>query len=189
MKRGKENLDTTVLSKEEREFLDSLYLDYSRLVYSYARNYFPDQSTLEDIVQLTFLKMITYLPKLITLDRNVLPAYIVTMVKSVSIDYIRKAKIDKSVLFSELFDGFEDYLPDEFNLEEIIIDSISSMKLGAIINRLPERDQFVLSLKYLLSYTDQEIADLIKVRKATVRTILLRARNKAIRLYLSECHE
>ena len=70
------------------------------------------------------------------------------------------------------------------------MDSLLSMRqLAQVISQLPEKDQFVLEAKYLQSWCDSEIAEVLGTKENTVRTRLFRARNRALQMLLRGRHE
>jgi RNA polymerase sigma-70 factor (ECF subfamily) len=171
------------MDESDRIFMESLYQDYYKLIFKHARRYFQEQDLVEDTVQQTCLKLIRYLPKVKQLDRNSLPAYIVNVVKSVAIDFFRRQKTERAACFSEMYEGYEETLLDEADLEDEVLSKLSINKLALAILKLPEQDQFVLNAKYLMNWSDHEIAQTLGIQKATVRTRLLRAKTKALHVY------
>ena len=71
---------------------------------------------------------------------------------------------------------------NNLEIDEILIISEQSQALVAIWPLLPESDQILLEGKYLLGYTDTELADLLKCKVESIRMKLTRARRKALKL-------
>jgi RNA polymerase sigma-70 factor (ECF subfamily) len=174
--------------QSDRDYVQALYEDYHRLMFKHARKYFQGQEDLEDIVQQTVLRIIQNLSRIRELNRNALPSYIVTMVNHLAIDQIRKNQHDRSDNFSDFTEGFEERLADNFDIEEETIKNLSAIQLGKVLLKLPEKDQFVLKAKYLLAWGDAELAKALGIKKSTVRSRLLRAKQKALLLYKEEYH-
>ena len=179
----------STLDESDRLFMESLYQNYHKLMFKHARRYFQEQDIIEDIVQQTCVKLIRYLPTIKRLDCNFLPAYIVNIVTSVSIDFFRKQRAGRAVYFSEMYEGYEETLLDEFDLEDEVLSTLSSKKLALAILKLPEQDQFVLNAKYLMGWSNAEIAETLGIQKITVRTRLLRAKRKALQVLRGGLHE
>jgi RNA polymerase sigma-70 factor (ECF subfamily) len=178
-----------VNAESDRLFLEMLYDNYNRLMFKHARRYFQDQTDVEDAVQESFERLIRYLPTLRRLNRNTLAVYIVNVIRSCSMDIYRKRKIEKETNFSDIFEGFEETLVDDFD-PDCLMDSLLSMRqLAQVISQLPEKDQFVLEAKYLQSWCDSEIAEVLGTKENTVRTRLFRARNRALQMLLRGRHE
>jgi len=170
----------STMNENDQLFMEKLYHDYHRLMFYHAWRYFQDQDQVEDVVQQACLKLIKYLPTIKQLNCNVLASYIVTVIKSVAIDHFRKQKTERVYSFSDYEEGFEERLPDEQDLEDMAHVSITSDQLAQAILSLSEKDQFVLNTKYLLCWSDDEIAMALGIKKVTVRTRLFRAKRRAL---------
>ncbi len=176
---------TTLLDENDRLFLELLYDDFVGLMFKHARKYFQDQVDLEDIVQQAFLRLIKYLPTIKQLKRNALAVYIVNVIRSCSLDFYRKRNISRETCFADFYEGFEEGIEDNFDLDSLMDISFSLEQLTQVILQLPEKQQFVLEAKYLQFWSDAEIASTLNIEKQTVRTRLFRAKEKIL-LLLSE---
>jgi len=99
-------------------------------------------------------------------------------------DIYRKRKIEQETNFSDLFEGFEETLVDDFDTDCVMDTFISMQQITNAISQLPEKDQFVLEAKYLQCWRDSEIAEVLGIKKNTVRTRLFRAKNKVLEIIL-----
>ncbi len=99
-------------------------------------------------------------------------------------DIYRKREIERETSFIDFFEGFEETVVDDFDLDCLIDISLSSDQLAKAILQLPEKDQFVLEAKYLQCWGGAEIAAIQGIKKETVRTRLFRAKNKALLILL-----
>jgi len=177
-------MNPKVNSESDRLFLEMLYDNYNWLMFKHAWRFFQDQTDVEDVVQQSFLKLIRYLPTLKKLNRNTLAVYIVNVIRSCSMDIYRKRKIEQETNFSDLFEGFEETLVDDFDTDCVMDTFISMQQITNAISQLPEKDQFVLEAKYLQYWRDSEIAEVLGIKKNTVRTRLFRAKNKVLEIIL-----
>lgn len=177
-------MNPKVNSESDRLFLEELYDNYNWLMFKHAWRFFQDQTDVEDVVQQSFLKLIRYLPTLKKLNRNTLAVYIVNVIRSCSMDIYRKRKIEQETNFSDLFEGFEETLVDDFDTDCVMDTFISMQQITNAISQLPEKDQFVLEAKYLQCWRDSEIAEVLGIKKNTVRTRLFRAKNKVLEIIL-----
>jgi RNA polymerase sigma-70 factor (ECF subfamily) len=177
-------MNPKVNSESDRLFLEMLYDNYNWLMFKHAWRFFQDQTDVEDVVQQSFLKLIRYLPTLKKLNRNTLAVYIVNVIRSCSMDIYRKRKIEQETNFSDLFEGFEETLVDDFDTDCVMDTFISMQQITNAISQLPEKDQFVLEAKYLQCWRDSEIAEVLGIKKNTVRTRLFRAKNKVLEIIL-----
>lgn len=166
--------------ESDRLFLEMLYDNYNGLMFNQARRYFQNQADIEDVVQQSFVKLMKYLPTIRKLNRNILAAYIVNVIRSCSMDIYRKRKIEKETNFSDFFEDFEETVVDDFDLDCMVEKSLCVEQLTNAILQLPEQDQFVLEAKYLQCWSDSEIAEVLGIKANTVRTRLFRAKKKSI---------
>ena len=171
-------------SESDRLFLEELYDNYNNLMFKQARRYLQNQADVEDVVQQSFVKLIRYLPTLKKLNRNTLSVYIVNVIRSCSIDICRKRKTEKENVFSDFFEGYEETLEDDFDTDCVMDTFISMQQITNAISQLPEKNQFVLEAKYLQCWRDSEIAEVLGIKKNTVRTRLFRAKNKVLEIIL-----
>ena len=181
-----QSLSFSLDGEEERKFMERLYQEFHLLIYNHACRYFSDQSQIDDLVQQTYLKLMKYLPKLRSLERNILPGYIVNVVKSLAIDELRKNQRARSINFSDLEEDFEEKFVDPKNLEA---DSWASIEIGQFVRvllKLPESDQFILKAKYFLGWCDKDIAKTLGIKENALRVRLHRAKQKAIAIYKDE---
>ena len=166
--------------ESDRLFLEMLYDNYNGLMFNQARRYFQNQADIEDVVQQSFIKLFKYLPTIRKLNRNTLAAYIVNVIRSCSMDIYRQRKVEKETNFSDFFEGFEETVVDDFDLECLIEKSLSVKQLTNVILQLPEQDQFVLDAKYLQCWSDSEIDEVLGIKANTVRTRLFRAKKRVL---------
>jgi len=71
-------------------------------------------------------------------------------------------------------------LDEAENIESTIICWDEIEHLQNALSKLPERDRWLLECKYILEMRDDEIAEQIDVKPASVREYLTRARRKAL---------
>lgn len=170
------------MNEDDCLFMETLYNDFQNLMFKQAFKYFINQTDVEDVVQQSFLKLIRYLPTIKNLKRNTLAFYIVNVIRSCSMDIYRKRKIERETNFSDFFEGFEETVVDDVDFDCLMEIAVSSEELAKAILRLPEKDQFVLNMKYLMGWNDSEIANALNMHKVTVRTRLYRAKRKVLNL-------
>lgn len=93
-----------------------------------------------------------------------------------------KKKFENEVPFEEDFE----LVGENFNEpEEKVLQEEESFKLKAAIQKLNEREQKILTLKYWLDFSNSEIAKKFDITAENVRVILNRAREK-LKKFLSE---
>ena len=161
---------------QDREFMESLYISYNRLMYSEIKKILKNDWDTEDVQQMVLIRLIGKISLLRTLDRNRLVNYIITASKNTAYNYIRDNKRAPEFSFDEAVDSFEDdvYISEDDHL--MMVEALEDV--GAAWRALDLRSRQLLEAKYILDETNEEIAREIGVRTSSVRMLLTRARNK-----------
>lgn len=166
---------TAIENDDDRDWLEQIFLSHYALIRRIVGRYVHGEENINDVIQECAIRMIKYLPKLRSLESCELPGYIVSICKSTSIDWIRKTS--KSITFSDLYEGFEEQIPGNENVEDTVLDAISVEKLSDLMMQMSEKDAYILRAKYLLESDNEEIAKHLGISVQSVRTYISRARN------------
>lgn len=168
---------------DDQSFIIDLYHTYKKLMLMTARKYVADECGCEDIMQDSIVKLIQNIHVIRSKERCVLASYIVSTVRNTAIDYLRKQGRD-----SKYRNSVEESACEEpadaasVSVEELILMKERRSQLYDIWPQLSEQDQTALRGKYILEYSDAEIASLLGCKEASVRTRLSRARKRAFYL-------
>lgn len=162
-------------NEDDRAFMIRLYVDYRWLMYKVALSVVREPQLAEDMVSQTLCEMIDNLEKIRAVDCCKLRGYIVSFVRNVSVDFVRKRDRQGKYFF---LTGEEAEVAAEDSVDENLIRTaeIDALKRG--LARLSENDRLLLTMKYFDGLSDEEIAARLGVAKASVRTCLMRARNR-----------
>lgn len=173
---------STMENPDDRAFMQETYLNYERLMYTTAGRYVSDREVLADIMQDSVVKLVGKVDTLRGLECRRLAAYITATVRNTAINYLRQEKRRQThtvILEEDEGDRLEDPGPSP---DELVILSEDRRALGIRWERLPQEDRLLLESKYLLGYTDRELAWLVQCRESSVRMKLSRARKRALAL-------
>lgn len=156
-----------MVNREEYERIVALYAD---VVYRVALSYAKTKEDAEDVLQNVFLKLLT---KRVNFEDE---------------EHIRKWLIRVAVnecnsLWSSFWRKNVEYI-DRME-EEITFQNADYLDLYDAIKVLPAKLRIVIHLFYYEGYRTKEIADLLHIREATVRSRLTRAR-KLLKSQLGE---
>ena len=80
----------------DRNF-DSIYSDYSRLVFWAAYRVVPNRETAEDITQIAFERVLSNLGRLAGLDDGQLKSWLYRVSTNIALDHLRRAKHETPV--------------------------------------------------------------------------------------------
>lgn len=176
---------STIDDSSDREFILWIYEEFQRLMFSTARKYTEDQSSCEDIVQDSLVRLIDKVDTLREKKRCILASYIVSTVKNTSINYMRKQNVIHKHIVSYDADNFQEPASPDIHLGELVHKKDIGEKLLSVLQQLSETDQLLLEGKYILDYSDAELAVQLGCKASSIRMKLTRARRNALVL-LSE---
>ena len=154
---------------EDTHFIE-IYERYKTLVFRIAFSYVKEREVAEDVMQSVFLKFYRKPPR----DEENLSAYLAVVTKNLSIDFLRRKKIEKrAILGIERDASLSHSVCDEWNVLQAV-------------NDLPEKYSSVIRLFYYGGLSVKEVAIALKVNENSVKKRLERARNKLKRMLEEE---
>lgn len=165
-------------------FLLWLYDEFYRLMFFTAQKYLADPSQLEEVVQESLRKLIEKVDRLQSFPHSILTGYIVATVRNTALTY-RKRQVKHSRVIS-LEDIDLEAPDDRESMDESLIHEEELAGLHAIWSQLSKEEQLLLEGKYLLEYSDPELAQLLGCQSASVRMKLTRARRRVQKLLTKE---
>lgn len=169
----------------DREFMEKLYLDYHRLIYSEVGKIVGNNWDTEDVLQNVLVKLIGQISKLRSLPRNELVRYIITASKHTAYDCVRARKDGKELSYDDYLETAEGEAHD-YKLESILITAEELECLVRIWPRLDKRSQILLEGYYILERPMSELGAELGIKSGSVRMALSRARKRAYDLLKSE---
>lgn len=155
----------------ERSF-DTIYNNYSRLVYWAAYKVVSNHEAAEDITQSVFERVIHNFKKINELEEAQIKSWLYRTATNLAIDMVRKSS--KELLSDEpLDDGVVDFgeLPDE-----VAVERQRSLKVKKAIDKLDEIYRQVVMLHYFSEMTVREISENTNISEGTIKSRLVRAR-------------
>lgn len=172
----------------DQEFMIEIYEKYKRLMFSVAKRFIDDTQACQDIVQDSILKLIEKIPVLRGKNRYLLSDYISTTVKNTAINYLRREAVIEKHSIGTL-DEMEDDLPEILSAEDYIIVQEKSKFILNVLDMLSDDDRILLEGRYILEYTDEELAEQLLCKPSSIRMKMTRARKRAIALFRSAGQE
>jgi RNA polymerase sigma-70 factor (ECF subfamily) len=170
----------TVESPDDRDFLIGLYHDYYRLMFSMAGKYVRNPVDKDDVVQNALVKLIGCVEKLKKLESCALSTFIAILTKNEAINYQKHVNmIQKHTVDSDGFYNFYQPSAEAPSLDELVILGEDLSRLEKVWPSLSEREQLLLSGKYILGLSDKELASMLGCNPGSIRMMLTRARRKA----------
>ena len=158
---------------ETVERLNKFYELYKGTMFFEALKILEDRALAEDAVIESMLKLAKYLDKFSEIDCPKTRGYIVTIVRSVAIDMLRKrGRLAEVPLDDEIADG----LGVDITLRDVtVLEAVEMIK--RCIEKLHPNYAEILRLTAFYGHTIEEAADILGLKIDTARKRLTRARN------------
>mgnify|MGYP003785698181 CR=1 FL=1 len=172
---------------DDRDFMENLYTNYHRLMYSEICKIIGETSTAEDLLQESLIKLSDKIPLLRTLEGPRKINYIITTVRNMSINHLRKQNVINICSLDDERNNIANTVSDGTNIEENIILFYEQRNFERVWGQLDETSQTLLEGKYIFEKNDAELGEIIGIKPASVRMMLTRARRKALEL-MTEDH-
>jgi len=155
---------------------NALYAEQLPRVYNYFRYRVGDDALAEDLTTATFEKAWRS-RKRFRRDRAAFSTWLFTIARNVAIDHFRRRRPIMSIENMEQHgDGASG--SEETSPEETVAHADDLARLGALLVRLPPREQELVALKYGAGFTNRSIAGLTGLSESNVGTILHRVVQK-----------
>lgn len=170
---------------DDRAYMENLYLEYRRLIYSEVGKIVKNRWDTEDVFQNVLIKLIGQLSKLRSLSRNELVRYIITAARHNAYDYLRDQKGDRELSYDDYLEA-SDSEGHENGIEDLLISAEEIEFLVHIWPKLDKRTRILLEGYYILEKPMEELAVELGIKPGSVRMALSRARKNANELLKRE---
>jgi len=173
-------------SPSEYEFFLKFYEEYKNLIYHIAKQYESQVCSADDLTHDVVLRLMNYIPNLMKISdsKNQIASYIALTVKSVCVDRVRACSAEPYVLLpTEMLEAIYEDTPDRLVAPDL---SSAQWDVELLKKRLPQRDWDMLSGKYIIGYSDKELAAHFGCSQDSIRMALTRARRHARKLLEAE---
>lgn len=173
-------------TQEDKDKFSEIYLLYRERMYFVAYAILKNDMDAENIVHDAFIKIIDNLEKFNEIECHRTWNYIVTIVKHLSFNFLKKKKRYTNV-------PFEDYIQEELLDEEDIGLNIYRKNLEdaltQAVSSLPYPYKEVLYLQYYNELSSKEISEILGKTPESIRKIAERAKKKLERLLIERGFE
>lgn len=171
---------STIEDADSREFMEQLYVKYSKLIYSQVYKLTRDSYEVEEIVQESLVNLIEKVDLLQTLPRDRLVNYLISTARYTGYAFFRKKRKVEEIPIEEDETVLFDKGAFQNGLDELMIQKMESEQLYQVWSQLRERDQLVLNMKYILDQSNEEIAEALGVKPGSIRMLLTRAKRNLL---------
>ncbi len=165
------------ISFEDRQFFEALYEEYKNFMFYSARKYVNSQSECEDLVQDAVERLLRNIVTIRKIPSCGLRKYIVLTIKAAFLDGEKRKHRDIPVCLDD--ETIEILVKEDIIVARDWYDLSTVLNVERLKNELPIRDWIVLEGKYIMGYSQSELAHIIGVSSDSVRMIICRAKRKA----------
>ena len=172
---------TTIDSTEEKNKLEELYKKYRGLMLHIAMQMLKDKELAEDVLSDSVIKIIRHRQKIFGLNDYQQRLYIANIIKTTTLDLIKKMKNNPVEDTNEIMETIQD--SDSTVLDKVIINE-GYETIKQVIKTLPDSLKNVAYLNLICEHSHEEIAGILGISNSASKMRLARAK-KAMREALS----
>ncbi len=170
-----------IQDESDRTYMEWIFQTYHRLMYHYIMEVLHDSWQADDVMQESVVKLIHKIDVLRRLSESKRRNYIITTAKNTAISYLRRESIRKGI-------AYDDWAKDcigtqsEEDPEALVLRQEEMEALQLIWDDLDERSRYLLSSRYILEQSFEEMARELGVTAGSARMLLTRAKRAALAL-------
>ena len=172
-------------SEDDRVFFQQLYMNYELLMFKKALTVLKNEEEALDAVGDACLMLMKRISTLRQLSDMSLRRYIIITVEHASINRLRRLKKANQYTFTMDEECTQELAANETPIEEQIIIAGEKQRLKNAIQKLSERERWILSMRFGEEMTHKQIAQQIGVKTQNIGGILERT-YKHLRKILEE---
>ena len=167
-------------SPEDHDIIAEYFQKNKMLLYSEAWKYFSVKEDVEDIVYESLVRIIDHMDKFRSLSPNERVQYGKAVVRNLSYTYMKRSSLYTMVPFEDV----DTYLTvEESQLpESVVYKRIQVEQIRKVWAKMPVEDRLILEQKYVLDWSDKDLAMALGIKTQSVRMRLTRAKRNIIRL-------
>lgn len=160
-------------NEEDKTLILDIYQKYAPWLRARAYKYTNDIEESNDLVHDCVISLIKHVDKLRTFNDSQLRAYIAITIDNTAKNYIKQSS--KICLAAEDEEEFLKSIHNAPSTEDIVEMKLKYETIRQNFDKLSERDQTILVLKFDLDLSDAEIAPIIGISESSVRTTIRRS--------------
>lgn len=165
-------------SPEDHDIITEFFLKNKMLLYAEAWKYLSLREDVEDIVYESLVRIMDHMEKFRSLLPHERVPYGKAIVRNLSYIYLKRQSLFTMIPFEDV----DTYLMvEETQLPESVVSKqIQVAQIRKIWGTLPVEDRLILEQKYVLDWTDKELAATLGIKPQSVRMRLTRAKRNVI---------
>lgn len=160
------------MAKESNLSFKEKMLKYEPRIYRAIAQYVTEAATIEDLVQITFLK--AYIARETFKGQSAYSTWLYRIAINTALTFLQKTK--REVPLNCYDPDLIDNLPDAYTTEEMAITQEEMKRIYQSVNDLPSMFKEALVLHVIYGKPYEEVADRLNIPVGTVRSRIYRAR-------------
>ena len=176
-----------IQDESDRAYMAWIFQTYQRLIYHYIMEKISDPWQADDVMQESVVKLIDKIHVLRRLSESKRRNYIITTAKNTAISYLRREAVRKGIPYDDWAKDCIGTESDE-DPESLVLYQEEMELLQYVWDDLDERSRYLLSSRYILEQTFEEMAQELGVSSGSVRMLLTRAKRSALALIKKHEH-
>lgn len=164
--------------------ITAFYFKYKALLFREVWKYLSTQDEAEDIVCETLVRILEKAETFYAMSPAQQIQYARAIVRNLSFRHYKRSEHFTMIPFEEV----EAHLladPD-VNLESIAHRKLQVLHLRKVWAKLPPKDRLLLEQKYILNWSNEQIASQLKIKPQSVRMYLTRAKRHTVKFLREE---
>lgn len=170
---------SAIESPEDRDLMTDFFLQYRGLMYNEAQKYLNTPEDVEDIVYDALAKIIDKMETFRDLKHWQRVQYALTTVRNLAYILLKRSNRFAFVSFDEL--EYEIPANEGSSPEQTVEEQLLRTHITQIWNEIDLDDRAILEQKYILHWTDDELAKSLSIQPQSVRMRLTRAKRKILK--------
>lgn len=147
-----------------RRTIQSIYLRYEKMIYRIARSAIDDPNLVEDAVQEIWLQATMSRDNIMRLEASQIRGYLSVLAKNVCVDMRNKKDIAEE-------------LPEDWDKPDLSMNVDIVKAVTRVIRNMPVQYRDILERKFVLGYSNREIARSLGMKESTVASRVMRGRS------------
>lgn len=169
---------------DDKKFIENLYNTYAPWLRFKAHKFVDDINICDDLVHDCMLNMIKYIETVKALPENKQRAYLAVAIDNISKNYIKRSS--RTVTMNDYNSASLDFIPDNISIEDELEQKFDYETLRTCIDKLSDRDRDIITMKYYLGLSDEHIADVLQIKKDSVRMTVSRSIKKVETIFVRQ---
>ncbi len=157
----------TLENADDIELIEDLYTKYKPWLKFRAHKIIDNLEDCEDLTHDCMAKMIRHVDTLRRLTEAQRRSYMAIAIDNISLNYSKRAS--RVAMMKDIDSADLEFIPDDYSVEKEIERKMDFEAILENIKYIPKRDQDIIRMRFELELSDEIIADILDIKKSSVR--------------------